>query len=216
MSLGLGHLGMPGVTAYFGFLDICQPKQGEVVVVSGAAGSVGNLVGQIAKIKGCTVIGIVGSDDKCEFIKKECGCDHAINYKTENVTAALKKHAPKGVDCYFDNVGGEISAEVISRMREFGRISICGAVSVYNLPPQKWPKLPVMQPLFVLKQLKMEGFHVTRYTDRWFEGLTQLKKWTEEGKIKYYETTVEGFEKTPQAFIDVLNGLNTGKAVIKV
>lgn len=216
LSLGLGHLGMPGNTAYFGFLDICKPKQGEVVVVSGAAGSVGNLVGQIAKIKGCTVIGIVGSDEKCDFIKKECGYDHAINYKKEKVGDALKKIAPKGVDCYFDNVGGEISSQIIEKMAEFGRISICGAVSVYNLPPENYPKVPVMQPTFVQKQLKMEGFHVKRFANQWFEGLKQLKEWTEEGKIKYHETTIDGFENTPQTLIDVLNGKNTGKAVIKV
>lgn len=134
LSLGLGHLGMPGNTAYFGFLEICKPKEGEVVVVSGAAGAVGSIVGQLAKIKGCKVIGIAGSDDKCAWLTEEMGFDHAINYKTEAVADVLKKYAPDGVDCYFDNVGGGLSSIVINSMREFGRISVCGSISSYNLP----------------------------------------------------------------------------------
>lgn len=123
-----------GNTAYFGFLDLCQPKEGEVVVVSGAAGAVGTIVGQIAKIKGCKVIGIAGSADKCEWITKDLGFDHAINYKTEDVRELLKKYAPDGVDCYFDNVGGRLSSIVIEQMRDFGRISVCGSISSYNSP----------------------------------------------------------------------------------
>lgn len=186
-SLGLGHLGMPGNTAYFGFLEICKPKEGEVVVVSGAAGAVGNLVGQIAKIKGCKVIGIAGSDDKCAWLTSEIGFDHAINYKTEAIADVLKKYAPNGVDCYFDNVGGGISSIVISQMSEFGRISVCGSISSYNLPISEWPMVPILQPLFVFKQLMMQGFIVKRYWDNWFDGIAQLKQWTDEGKLKYRE-----------------------------
>lgn len=138
LSLGLGHLGMPGNTAYFGFLEICKPKEGEIVVVSGAAGAVGSIVGQIAKIKGCKVIGIAGSDDKCAWLTKEMGFDHAINYKTEAVAEVLKKYAPDGIDCYFDNVGGGLSSIIINGMREFGRISVCGSISSYNLPVNKF------------------------------------------------------------------------------
>ncbi|XP_055297765.1 prostaglandin reductase 1-like isoform X2 [Sitodiplosis mosellana] len=216
LSLGLGHFGMPGNTAYFGLLDICKPKEDEVVVVSGAAGAVGNLVGQIAKIKGCKVIGIAGSDDKCTWLTKEIGFDHAINYKTEPVHKTLKQYAPDGVDCYFDNVGGELSSIVINQMRDFGRISVCGSISSYNLPYSDWPKVPFLQPAFVFKQLKMEGFLVPRYWNKWFDGLAQLKQWTDEGKLQYRETVTEGFENMPQALIDMLEGKNVGKAVVKV
>lgn len=215
-SLGLGHLGMPGNTAYFGFLDICQPKEGEVVVVSGAAGAVGSLVGQIAKIKGCKVIGIAGSDDKCAWLKEEVGFDHAINYKTQSIDDELKKCAPDGIDCYFDNVGGEISSAVINQMRDYGRIAVIGSISSNNLPVSEWPKVPVLQPTFNQRQLKMQGFLVVSQWDRWFEGITQLKKWIEEGKINYRETVTHGFENMPQALIEMLQGKNFGKAIVKV
>ncbi|XP_055297767.1 prostaglandin reductase 1-like [Sitodiplosis mosellana] len=215
-SLGLGHLGMPGNTAYFGFLEICEPKEGEVVVVSGAAGAVGSLVGQIAKIKGCKVVGIAGSDDKCAWLTRELGFDHAINYKTESIAEVLAKYAPDGVDCYFDNVGGGISSIVINQMREFGRISVCGSISSYNTPVADWPKVPILQPAFVFKQLTMKGFVVTRFWDKWFDGIAQLKKWTEEGKLQYRETITNGFENMPQALIDMLQGQNFGKAIVKV
>lgn len=207
---------MTGNTAYFGLLEICEPKEGEVVVVSGAAGAVGSLVGQIAKIKGCKVIGIAGSADKCEWITSELGFDHSINYKTESVDDLLKKYAPDGIDCYFDNVGGEISSFVINQMRHFGRISVCGSISSYNLPVSEWPLVPILQPAFVFRQLRMEGFLVHRYWNKWMTGLDQLKNWTIEGKIKCQETITEGFENMPQALIDVLLGRNTGKAIVNV
>lgn len=216
LSLGVGLLGMTGNTAYFGLLEHCKPKSGEVVAVSGAAGAVGSIVGQIAKLKGCKVIGIAGSDNKCKWLKNDLGFDHVINYKTQDISAALSEAAPDGVDCYFDNVGGEISSSVINQMRDFGRIAICGSISCYNLPIAEWPKVPILQPIFVVRQLIMEGFLVIRYTDRWLEGIAQLYKWTTEGKLKYEETVTDGFENTPQAFIDMLRGKNTGKAVVKV
>ncbi|XP_070491673.1 prostaglandin reductase 1-like isoform X1 [Chironomus tepperi] len=212
-SLGLGYLGMPGNTVYFGFLEICQPKEGETVVVTGAAGAVGTLVGQVAKLKGCRVIGFAGSDDKCKWLETELGFDKAINYKTKNLYRQLKDAAPKGIDCYFDNVGGEISSLIFSQMNDYGRISVCGAISSYNT---EIPKVPAVQTAFVFKQLKMEGFLVWRYTDRWMEGIDQVAKWIQEGKVKYNETITEGFENTPQAFIDMLRGKNFGKAVVKV
>jgi prostaglandin reductase 1 len=211
-SLAAGACGMPGNTAYFGFLEICQPKEGETVVVSGAAGAVGSLVGQIAKIKGCKVVGIAGSDKKCRWLEKELGFDKAINYKTANVSNALKEAAPKGYDCYFDNVGGEISQAVIEQMKLFGRISVCGAISGYN--DQKIV-VPAIQAFFIWKQLKMEGFIVHRWIDRWMEGVTQMLEWINSGKIKTEETVTEGFQNMPQAFIDMLNGNNTGKAIVK-
>jgi len=215
VSVALGNLGMPGLTAYFGFLEICQPKAGEVVVVTGAAGAVGNVVGQIAKSKGCTVIGVAGSDDKCKWLTEELGFDHAINYKTADLDAELKKAAPDGIDCYFDNVGGTISSSVINQMRDYGRVAVCGSISSYNTPVSEWPKVPILQPTLIFKQLTMKGFLVWSYNNRWMEGITNMKKLVDEGKVKNRETVTEGFENTPQAFIDMLLGKNTGKAVVK-
>jgi prostaglandin reductase 1 len=211
-SLAVGACGMPGNTAYFGFLEICQPKEGETVVVTAAAGAVGSLVGQIAKIKGCKVIGFAGSDEKCQWLEKELGFDKAINYKSKDLAKALKEAAPKGVDCYFDNVGGELSSIIIHQMRPYGRISVCGAISGYN---DQQIMVPAPQSMFIWSQLKMEGFLVYRWSDRWLEGITQMLSWIGEGKIKIEETYTEGFENMPQAFIDMLNGKNTGKAVVK-
>ncbi|XP_055526141.1 prostaglandin reductase 1-like [Wyeomyia smithii] len=212
LSLGLGVLGMPGNSAYFGFLEICKPKECETVVVSGAAGAVGSLVGQIAKIKGCTVVGITGTDEKCEWIKN-IGYDYAINYKTQDIKAELKKAAPKGVDCYFDNVGGTTTEIVRGQMNTFGRISVCGIISSYN---EERAKVFDPQRDFVGKQLKQEGFVVSRWNARWMEGIEQNLKWIQEGKMKYRETITEGFENMPDAFIGMLKGVNIGKAIVKV
>ena len=213
ISLGDGCLGMPGNTAYFGFLEICQPKAGETVVVTGAAGAVGSLVGQIAKIKGCRVIGFAGSDEKCAWLEQELGFDKAINYKKGDQAQQLKEAAPKGVDCYFDNVGGDLSSMIITQMNLFGRISCCGAISEYN---DVVIQVPAPQKSFVFNQLKMEGFIVSRWSERWMEGITQMLQWVQEGKIKYHETITIGFENQPKAFIDMLRGKNTGKALVKV
>ncbi|XP_049764669.1 prostaglandin reductase 1-like [Schistocerca cancellata] len=214
LSLALGVLGMPGATAYFGLLDICHPKPGEVVVVSGAAGAVGSIVGQIARIKGCKVIGIAGSDLKVKWLKEELGFDHAFNYKTANVEKALKEAAPNGVDVYFDNVGGEQSSAVIANMRHRGRISVCGCISTYNAT--KMAMAPVVQMHMVGKELKMEGFIVTRWLGQWDKAFKEMAQWIKEGKLKYRETVTEGFENTPEAFIGMLRGENLGKAVVKV
>jgi len=212
-SLGIGAIGMPGNTAYFGFLEICQPKAGDVVVVSGAAGAVGSLVGQIAKIKGCYVIGYAGTDEKVRWLVEELGFDKAFNYKTVDIGKSLTEAAPKGVDCYFDNVGGDMSATVRSHMKDFGRISVCGSISAYN---DTKPRLvQTCEPDFVFRQIKMEGFLVHRWNDRLGEGTRQMLTWIQEGKIKVRETYTEGFEKMPQAFIDMLTGGNTGKAIVK-
>ncbi|XP_011495856.1 PREDICTED: prostaglandin reductase 1-like [Ceratosolen solmsi marchali] len=219
-SLALGMLGMPGNTAYFGFEEICKPKAGETVVVSGAAGAVGSHVGQIAKILGLKVIGIVGSEAKCKWIVDELGFDHAINYKTEDVYVALSNVAPEGVDCYFDNVGGEISSSVIHQMNEFGRISVCGSISTYNTG-SKWNsnnllKATVIQKAMIFKQLKMEGFLVYRWIDRWNEGIEKNLTWIREGKLIYKETVTEGFENMFKAFTGMLKGSNIGKAIVRV
>lgn len=215
-SLGIGAIGMPGVTAYFGFLEICKPKTGETVVVTGAAGAVGSLVGQIAKIKGCRVIGFAGSDDKVRWLEKDLGFDKALNYKTVDVAKALKEAAPNGVDCYFDNVGGEISSTIISQMNDYGRISVCGSISAYNEDPAKMPKATILQPSLVFKQLKIEGFIVWGWLDRWFEALSQLTDWIKDGKVVAREHITEGFDNLYDAFVGMLAGENNGKAVVKV
>ena len=214
VSTALGVLGMPGMTAYFGLLDICNPKPGETVLVSCAAGAVGSLVGQIAKIKGCRAVGIAGTDDKVDWLTKEIGFDGAFNYKTtENYSAKLEEFCPQGIDCYFDNVGGAITDAVFPLMNVFGRVSICGQISQYNLEkPEPGPRL---LGFVLVKQLKMEGFIVSRFQSRWAEGIGQMAMWLREGKLKYREDIVEGFENTSKAFIGLLQGDNTGKMLVK-
>ena len=215
VSTALGVLGMPGLTAYFGFLDICQPKAGETVLVSGAAGAVGSLVGQIAKIKGCRAVGIAGADSKVEWMTKELGFDAAFNYKTTpDYSEKLKELCPKGIDCYFDNVGGAITDAVFPLMNVFGRISICGQISQYNLEKPELGPRPLSQVL--VKQLKVEGFIIIRYQNRWAEGITEMAQWLRAGNLKYREEVVEGFENTAKAFIGMLQGENTGKMLVKV
>ncbi len=215
VSTALGVLGMPGMTAYFGFLEICQPKAGETVLVSGAGGAVGSLVGQIAKIKGCRTIGIAGADDKVAWMTKELGFDAAFNYKTtSDYSAKLKQLCPNGIDCYFDNVGGEITDAVFPLMNVYGRISICGQISQYNLDkPEPGPRL---LSFVLVKQLKVEGFIVFRWQNRYQEGIVQMAQWLREGKLKHREEIVEGFENTVKAFIGMLKGANTGKMLVKV
>ncbi|XP_023949558.2 prostaglandin reductase 1 [Bicyclus anynana] len=214
VSLALGILGMPGNTAYFGLKEICQPKEGETIVITGAAGAVGSHVGQIGKILGCRVIGFAGTDEKCNYLEKELGFDRAFNYKTCNVRAALKDGAPNRVDCYFDNVGGEISSTIMSHMNKYGRIAVCGSISSYNDTAP--PKVTIVQPALVFKELKMEGFLVNRWNDRWQEGIDMNLKWLKEGKIKYQEKVYHGFENMVDALLGILRGENTGKAVVKV
>ncbi|XP_049941133.1 prostaglandin reductase 1-like [Schistocerca serialis cubense] len=214
MSLAVGVLGMPGASAYFGLLNICHPKPGEVVVGSGAAGAVGSIVGQIARIKGCKVIGIAGSDQKVKCLKEELGFHHAFNCKTANMDKALKEAAPDGVDVYFDNVGGEQSSAVIANMRQGGRISVCGCISVYN--ETKVAMAPVVQMHMVGKELVLEGFMVIRWLDQWDKAFLEMAQWIKKGKLKYREAVAEGFENTPKAFIGMLRGENLGKAAVKV
>ncbi|CAH1154447.1 unnamed protein product, partial [Phaedon cochleariae] len=210
LSLALGVLGMPGNTAYFGFTELCQPKPDETVIVTGAAGAVGSLVGQIAKIKGCKVIGVAGSEEKGKWLVDELGFDSFINYKTDNIRKKIRECAPNGIDCYFDNVGGEISSTIMLYMNTFGRIAVCGAISGYN--DKQPPKATIVQYPMTFNQLRMEGFIVHRWIDRWFEGIDQNRKWIDEGKLKYRETVTEGFENMFHAFTDMLRGGNVGKA----
>jgi len=216
ISYALGAVGMPGNTAYFGLLDVCKPKAGETLVVTAAAGAVGSVVGQIGKIKGCKVIGFAGSDDKVKWLK-DAGFDVALNYKKiTDLDAVFKQHAPNGIDCYFDNVGGEYTYHVVRNMSTHGRIAQCGSISEYNDDRSAIPTVPFDYPTFRIRGVKMEGFQVGHFSDRWCEGLNQLRDWIVEGKIKVQETVTEGFEQMPQAFIDMLQGKNNGKAVIKV
>ena len=215
VSTALGVLGMPGMTAYFGLLDICKPQRGETVVVSGAAGAVGSLVGQIAKIAGCHVVGIAGNDEKVAWLVNELGFDAAFNYKTaENYVAVLKQLCPKGIDCYFDNVGGAVSDAVFPVLNTKSRIAVCGQISQYNaLRPE--PGLRIM--IYLLsKQARAEGFLVYQFADRYPEGVARMAQWIREGKLKYREQIVEGFENAPKAFIGLLKGDNTGKMLVKV
>ncbi|XP_969053.1 prostaglandin reductase 1 [Tribolium castaneum] len=212
-SLALGVLGAPGVAAYFGFLDICRPLEGDTVVVSGAAGAVGSHVGQIAKIKGCRVIGITGCEDKARWLES-LGFDYVINYKTtKNLAEDLKVGAPKGIDCYFDNVGGDMSTTVMELMNQGGRVSVCGSISSYNA---KNPiRAAIVQPAIVSKQLELKGFVSLQFRDRWMEAIGQNLKWVQENKLKYRETITDGFENATKALIGVLKGENVGKAVVR-
>jgi NADPH-dependent curcumin reductase CurA len=210
----LGTLGLPGMTAYFGLLDIGQPKPGETVVVSGAAGAVGMVVGQIARIKGCRVVGIAGGPEKCNYITKELNFDAAIDYKSEDVRKALEKHCPKGVDVYFDNVGGDILDAVLKQLGRGARIVICGAISQYNnTTPIKGPSNYLS---LLVNRASMKGMVVLDYADRYGEAARELAGWMAAGKLKSREDIVEGFETFPDTLLKLFKGENTGKLVLKV
>eukprot|EP01116_Phalansterium_solitarium_P013173 TRINITY_DN3027_c0_g1_i1.p1 TRINITY_DN3027_c0_g1~~TRINITY_DN3027_c0_g1_i1.p1 ORF type:complete len:391 (+),score=92.40 TRINITY_DN3027_c0_g1_i1:874-2046(+) len=212
-SYYIGVLGLPGMTAYFGFLDICNPQPNETVVVSSAAGAVGLVVGQIAKIKGCRVVGIAGSDDKLAYLKS-VGFDEVINYKTDDVAKALAEKCPKGVDCYFDNVGGAVADAVISQMNARGRVSCCGSISAYSGGPDVGPR---QYANIVVRSLKVQGFIVTRdYGHRYPEGIKQMTEWVTSGQVKSEETVVNGIDNMGQALVELFEGKNTGKMVVKI
>jgi NADPH-dependent curcumin reductase CurA len=214
VTTALGVLGMPGLTAYFGLLDIGQPQEGETVVVSGAAGAVGMTVCQVAKIQGCRVVGIAGSDEKNRYLREELGVDAVINYKTDDVRQVLQEACPKGVNIYFDNVGGEISDAVITHITHGARIIICGQISIYNL--NQLDVGPRPQPYLLVNSALMKGFIITDYAPRFAEGVMQMAQWLGSGKLKYAESIVEGFENTPKAFIGLFSGENLGKQLVKV
>ncbi|HQT91039.1 MAG TPA: NADP-dependent oxidoreductase, partial [Candidatus Kryptobacter bacterium] len=215
VSTALGVLGMPGLTAYFGLLDIGKPKRDETVVVSGAAGAVGTVVGQIAKIHGCRVVGIAGSDKKTKYLIDELGFDAAINYRAApNLGVALKEACPNGVDIYFDNVGGDISDAVLSLINNNARIPLCGQISLYN--ETQIPTGPRIQPQLLTHSALMQGFIIRNYAARFDEGMRQLAVWLNEKKLKYAESVVEGLENAPKAFIGLFAGENLGKQLVKV
>ncbi|MCI0665482.1 MAG: NADP-dependent oxidoreductase, partial [Acidobacteria bacterium] len=210
----MGLFGPIGLTAYFGLLDITHPKEGETLVVSAAAGAVGSIVGQIGKIKGCQVVGIAGSDEKCKWITEELGYDRAINYKKEDVREALKKACPSGIDIYFDNVGGEILDAVLRLINLHARISICGMISQYNATA------PVPGPFNLIniltRRAKMEGFIVIDYLNRAQEAIADLSKWYMDGKIKYRVDVVDGLQNAPRAVNKLFDGSNQGKLIVKI
>jgi NADPH-dependent curcumin reductase CurA len=215
VSTKLGVLGMSGITAYFGLLEVCQPKAGETVVVSAAAGAVGSIVGQIAKLKGCRAIGVTGTDEKVDYLVNELGFDGAFNYNTSaDYAATLTPLCPKGIDCYFDNVGGRVTDAILPLMNVFGRVAICGLISEYNADQTELgPRL--LRPI-LFKQLRIEGFVFARFQSRWSEGVAQITQWLDEGRLKYREEIVDGFTSMPRAFIGLLRGQNIGKMLVRV
>jgi NADPH-dependent curcumin reductase CurA len=210
----LGVLGGTGLTAYFGLLEVGQPKPGETVVVSGAAGATGSVVGQIAKIQGCRAVGIAGGAAKCKYLTEELGFDAAIDYKNEDVRVALTRHCPNGVDVFFDNVGGEILDMVLAQLARRARVVLCGAISQYNNAADvRGPKNYLS---LLINSARMEGFIVFNYAQRYGEGIQALAGWLAEGKLKAREDIVEGLESFPETFLKLFRGENFGKLVIKV
>eukprot|EP01097_Dermamoeba_algensis_P006123 TRINITY_DN3856_c0_g1_i1.p1 TRINITY_DN3856_c0_g1~~TRINITY_DN3856_c0_g1_i1.p1 ORF type:complete len:341 (-),score=125.23 TRINITY_DN3856_c0_g1_i1:46-1068(-) len=215
-SYYLGVLGMPGMTALLAFENIGEPKEGETLVVSGAAGAVGSLVGQLGKILGLRVVGIAGGQEKINFLKNKLGFDEVIDYKsTDDIKGAIAKACPKGVDIYYDNVGGTISDGVSANFNRFGRWVLCGAISQYN--SDKVETGPRDEFLLISRSIKKQGFIVSQWAGpKWVEGVTKMAGYLKEGKIVVEETVKEGFENIPNAFVELLTGGNTGKMVVKV
>ena len=218
ISTATGVLGMPGVTAYTGLLNIGQPKKGETVVVAAASGAVGSVVGQIARIKGTRVVGIAGTPEKCEFVKEELGFDACVNHSLQDFAENLKSACPNGIDVYFENVGGKVFEKVLPLLNNFSRIPVCGIISSYNAT--QLPAGPNLTPLLMrnilVKRLTFRGFIVWDFDSQEEEALTQLSNWIKEGKIRYREDIVDGLENAPEAFMGLLEGKNFGKLVVRV
>lgn len=215
VSTALGVLGMPGLTAYFGMTEILQARAGQSVLVSGAAGAVGSVAGQIGKLLGCRVAGIAGGAKKVKWLVEELGFDAAYDYKTEaDHRGRIAEVCPGGVDGYFDNVGGEISDGALLNLNERGRVAVCGQISQYNLEkPEMGPRLTFQ---LILKRARMEGFLVFDFREKYAEALERMAGWVKEGKLKWAETVVEGVEHAPEAFVGMMRGENVGKMVVKV
>ncbi|HEX3667673.1 MAG TPA: NADP-dependent oxidoreductase [Acidimicrobiia bacterium] len=210
----LSVLGVTGLTAYFGMFDVAQPKEGETVVVSGAAGAVGSVAGQIGKIIGCRVVGIAGGPEKCAWITDELGFDAWIDYKSEDVAARLRETCPDGIDVFFDNVGGEILDAVLGQINLHARIALCGAISQYDTAelspgPRNFINL-------IPQRGRVEGFILLDYRDRFLDAILQLGQWVQEGRIRYAEDIVDGLDNAPAAFRRLFTGENTGKLIVKV
>jgi NADPH-dependent curcumin reductase CurA len=209
----LNVLGLPGITAYFGLLDIGDPQPGETVVVSGAAGAVGATVGQIAKIKGCRAVGIAGGPEKCQMLVDELGFDAAVDYKNEDLLPALREKCPDRVDVFFDNVGGEVLDAVLARLARGARIAICGAVSQYN---ESQMRGPANYMALLVRRARMQGFVVFDYADRYGEAAREMAGWMDEGKLKGREHLVDGIETFPDTLLKLFRGENTGKLILQV
>ncbi len=214
MPTFLGALGMPGMTAYFGILEVANIKEGDIVLVSGAAGAVGSIVGQIAKIKGCRVIGIAGGKEKCNYVINELGFDEAIDYKSENIYTALKRKCPKGIDVYFDNVGGIILDAALSKLRMHATVVICGAISQYN--NKKKVNGPSNYLSLLVTRSVMKGMVVMDFTKGFGKASKEMATWIEEGKIKYREDIYEGIENFQETYNRLFSGEKKGKLVLKV
>ena len=216
LSAYLGSVGMPGVTAWYGLMKICEPKAGETVVVSAASGAVGSVVGQLAKARGCRAVGIAGGADKCAYVVNELGFDACVDYKAhpdaKSLYNALKDATPDGVDCYFENVGGVILDAVLARMNAFGRIAVCGMIAGYDGKP-----LPLSVPQLILtNRLKVQGFIVSEHMEHWPAALTELGTLVATGKLKFRESVAQGLEAAPEAFLGLLKGRNFGKQLVKL
>ena len=216
LSAYLGPVGMPGVTAWVGLTQICEPKEGETVVVSAASGAVGTAVGQLAKARGCRVVGIAGGPDKCNFVVNEAGFDACVDYKAHTdpkaLYRAIKEATPNGVDCYFENVGGAIMEAVLLRTNAFARIAVCGMIAGYNGEP-----LPLQNPsLILINRLKIQGFIVSEHMALWPQALQELGTMVATGKLKYRETVADGLAAAPEAFLGLLKGKNFGKQLVKI
>jgi NADPH-dependent curcumin reductase CurA len=211
----LGVLGITGLTAYFGLLDVGKPRPGETVLVSGAAGAVGSVAGQIARLMGCRVVGTTGGKDKCKWLVDELGFDAAVDYKAGDLHRAVKAACPNGIDVYFDNTGGEVLSVALSRMNVYGRVACCGAISNYDTGTPA-PGPAGVPGFLVTKRIRMEGFVVMDFYNLKREAETALARWVEEGKIKPAVDVVEGFEKMPSALAGMFAGHNRGKLMVRV
>lgn len=218
ISTALGVLGMPGMTAYTGLLNIGQPKEGETVVVAAASGAVGAIVGQIAKIKGCRVVGIAGGKRKCDYVVKELGFDDCLDHKDKNLPELLANACPKGIDVYFENVGGEVFEAVFPLLNPFARIPVCGLISAYNETQLALGavSVPILMRAILAKRLTFRGFIVSDFASQRQEFLEAVSGWIKEGKIKYLEDVVDGLENAPKAFQGLLKGENFGKLIVRV
>jgi NADPH-dependent curcumin reductase len=213
LSAYLGVAGMPGATAWTGLLEHCQPKAGETVVVSAASGAVGSVVGQLARLQGCRAVGIAGGKAKCEYTVKELGFDACVDYKAGKLYEDLKAAVPDGIDCYFENVGGEVMDTAFRLLNPFSRIALCGLISDYNSEDAYGTKM--IRSLLV-NRVKLQGFIVSDRPDLYARAVTQLAKWVSQGKLKYHETVAQGLESAPKAFIGMLKGANLGKQLVKL
>jgi NADPH-dependent curcumin reductase len=217
ISTSVGVLGMPGMTAYTGLLDIGKPQDGETVVVAGASGAVGSAVGQVAKIKGARAVGIAGGKDKCDYVVKELGFDACLDHRDPDLAAKLKDACPKGIDVYFENVGGAVFEAVFPLLNAFARVPVCGLIAHYNDTEAKPPKWAAsMMRATLTKRLTFRGFIVSDFASRHGDFLRDMSGWVRDGKVKYKEFVTEGLESAPGAFIGLLKGANFGKQLVRV